>query len=74
MRVGLAKKTNNNSLNWEIREFAREKNLININTLQSTINLLSREIVQVFYIQYKGGAFSNPTLDEDDTFPPAIYL
>ena len=50
------------------------KNLINLNTWQRTINLISREIVQVFYMQYKGGGFSNPTLDEDDTFLPAKYL
>ena len=50
------------------------KNLRNLKTRQRTIKLLSNEIVQAFLHGLNKRASFNPTLDEDDTFLPAIYL
>ena len=55
-------------------EGSLEKNLRNIKTRQKTINLISHEIVQALLSGIKRQVISNPTLDDDDTFLPAIYL
>tara|TARA_B100000579_G_scaffold179756_1_gene146476 strand:- start:1768 stop:2592 length:825 start_codon:yes stop_codon:yes gene_type:complete len=51
-----------------------EKNLRNLKTRQRTINLLSNEIVQAFLRGINRRISSNPKLQKDDTFLPAIYL
>ncbi len=51
-----------------------EKNLRSLKTRQRTIDLLANEIVQAFLSGINKNGLSNPTLDEDDTFLPAIYL
>ena len=51
-----------------------EKNLRNIKTRKRTIKLLSSEIVQAILNGINKGASFNPTLDEDDTYPPKTYL
>ena len=55
-------------------EGSLEKNLRSLKTRQRTIDLLSNEIVQAFLSGINRNSLSNPTLDVDDTFLPAIYL
>ena len=55
-------------------EDALEKNLRNLETRKKTIDLLSSEIVEALVDSINPNLFFNPTLDESDTFLPAIYL
>jgi len=51
-----------------------EKNLRSYQTREMTIKFLSNKIVQAFLDGINSRVFSNPTLDEDDTFLPGMNL
>tara|TARA_B100000700_G_scaffold158199_1_gene175439 strand:+ start:96 stop:899 length:804 start_codon:yes stop_codon:yes gene_type:complete len=55
-------------------EGSLEKNLRNLETREKTIDLISNQIVQALVDSINPNLFFNPTLDESDTFLPAIYL